>query len=68
MAIMQYDGNFMVYKGVNRFSRKPLWTSNTNVKGDYFIFQNDGNLEIFAQNEPIWTANTKNEHANKLIM
>jgi hypothetical protein len=26
---MQYDGNFMVYKGVNRFSRKPLWTSNT---------------------------------------
>ena len=41
MAIMQYDGNFMIYKGRNRFNRKPLWTSNTNVKGDYFMFQND---------------------------
>ena len=70
MAIMQYDGNFVLYKGLNRFNRKPLWSSHTSSgKGEYLIFQKNGNLEIFSpNNELIWTSNTENEYAYKLIM
>lgn len=69
MAIMQDDGNFVIYKG-NKESGIPIWSTLTQdpYKGEYFVFQNNGNIEVFSQNELIWTANTKNEHANKLIM
>jgi hypothetical protein len=46
-AIMQDDGNFVVYQGAS-----PVWASNTvlgNLAADYFLrLQADGNLWLFA--------------------
>src|SRR5437588_9031256 len=58
MAIMQGDGNFVLYKG-----DKPLWASNTvRSNGDYFaIMQGDGNLVVYSgtlqkMGPPLWAS------------
>ena len=60
-AIMQDDGNFVVY---DRDSL--LWASNTVGKGDHLIFQEDGNLVVFREQTAIWTSNT--QHRGKLLI
>jgi hypothetical protein len=53
-AVMQGDGNFVVYAASNA----PCWSSNTaNNPGAFLTLQNDGNLVIY--NGPaIWSSNT----------
>jgi hypothetical protein len=53
-AIMQTDGNFVVYGYPNA-----LWASNTNGKpGSYITLQNDGNVVIYQPNSPVWATGT----------
>jgi hypothetical protein len=58
-AIMQQDGNLVVYDGNNAV----IWASNTNKKGvpPYRVtMQEDGNLVVYdGNNAPIWASNTK---------
>lgn len=57
-AIMQSDGNFVVYNS----SMQAKWTSNTRADanlGSRLIIQNDGNLVIYnTSDQPIWASNT----------
>ena len=64
---MQEDGDFIIYKNS---TNTPIWATHTKepYKGEYFIFQTNGNLEVFSQYELIWSSNTKHENAHKLIM
>src|SRR5262249_347971 len=53
-AIMQGDGNFVVYGYPN-----PIWASNTAGKvNSYVILQNDGNAVIYEPTVPVWASNT----------
>ncbi|CAF1249561.1 unnamed protein product [Adineta ricciae] len=58
-AVMQDDGNFVLYSTP---SRKPLWASNTNGKGQgpfRVTMQDDGNLVIYETcGKPTWSSNT----------
>jgi len=63
-AVMQGDGNFVVYRGT-----KWLWQSRTNKNpGAYFTFQTDGNMVVY--NWPIakWNSNTDRKGAWRLYM
>lgn len=59
-AIMQSDGNFVIYAG-----SKPIWASNT-VRGNgtyYAVMQSDGNFVLYNgtpqhQGPPYWASNT----------
>ncbi len=64
-AIMQSDGNFVVYskKGENGRDRDfPIWASQTFKKGQgpyKLIMQNDGNSVLYDKNgKPTWASNT----------
>lgn len=59
-AIMQADGNFVVYKG-----NAAIWASNTvHVQGSYFaVMQSDGNFVLYngtpqRRGQPYWASNT----------
>ncbi|HLJ26855.1 MAG TPA: hypothetical protein VKY85_09110 [Candidatus Angelobacter sp.] len=59
-AIMQTDGNFVIYK-----ANAPVWASNTvRGNGTYFaVMQTDGNLVLYLgtpqhQGAPYWASNT----------
>ena len=68
-AIMQKDGNFVLYKGDHS-----TWASNTCGKGEgpfRLEMQEDGNLVVYEGNgNPTWASNTcgKGEGKHKLIM
>ncbi|MFM8315593.1 MAG: hypothetical protein ACKOA8_15025 [Deltaproteobacteria bacterium] len=64
-AVMQHDGNFVVYKGT-----RALWNTHTwNNPGAYFVFQNDGNLVVYnASGRAKWNAYTYNRGAWQLHM
>ncbi len=54
MAIMQTDGNFVIY-GPNG----PVWYTNTFVVNSRLVMQSDGNLVIYTPgNQPVWYTNT----------
>jgi hypothetical protein len=55
LAIMQPDGNFVLYdQNVN-----PIWASNTSGRpNSYLIVQNDGNLVVYNSTTPLWTSQT----------
>ena len=56
-AIMQWDGNFVVY---DRFGN-PLWNTQTyGNEGAFIILQDDGNLVIYTPDglTPIWQSGT----------
>lgn len=57
-AIMQNDGNFVVYSG--GCSATALWASGTNGSGGVqVVMQTDGNLVIYdASNSPKWATGT----------
>jgi hypothetical protein len=64
-AIMQSDGNFVVYSTGQTNGRGrdfPIWASNTNGKGRKpfrTVMQKDGNLVVYdATNSPKWASNT----------
>lgn len=55
-AVMQSDGNFVVYDG----SGHPLWATGTwGHPGAYLAVQDDGNLVVYAASGgPLWATNT----------
>lgn len=53
-AVMQTDGNFVVYSA----AKKPLWHSKTTRRGAVLVMQNDGNLVIVHGRTPIWATGT----------
>ncbi len=54
-AIMQDDGNFVVYDA----GGAPLWATATGPKGSVFSVQSDGNLVVYdAGGAPLWSSNT----------
>lgn len=56
-AIMQMDGNFVLYSP----SHRARWASDTDGNnGAYIVMQNDGNLVIYRPlgGPPIWTSGT----------
>jgi lambda family phage minor tail protein L len=57
-AVMQEDGNFVVYSK----ALKAVWSTLTYTKGlSTFIYQDDGNLVVYdAFNRPTWNSNTQN--------
>lgn len=56
VAIMQQDGNFVIYDSAG----VPIWSSGTaNNPGAYLAVQNDGNMVIYdSANRPLWSTNT----------
>ncbi|XP_024914974.1 mannose-specific lectin-like isoform X3 [Cynoglossus semilaevis] len=62
-AILQTDGNFVVYGWT------PLWASDTwNKDSHRLIMQSDGNLVIYnKESQPIWASDTcSNETSQKM--
>jgi hypothetical protein len=55
-AVMQGDGNFVLYRGYNR--NTPLWATNTYGQPDAFLrVQSDGNLVVYNSSiVPIWSS------------
>ena len=53
-AIMQYDGNFVVYNS----SYRPVWYSGTQGQGAYIVIQSDGNLVIYQNGVAKWQLGT----------
>lgn len=63
MAIMQGDGNFVVY-GPNG----AMWASGTGVSGSTVTMQSDGNLVVYAPGAvPKWASSTSGSNA-RLVM
>jgi hypothetical protein len=63
-AVMQGDGNFVVYDG-----GRAIWNTHTSgLSGAYFIFQNDGNLVVYKGGSAKWNSGTPRKKATKLIM
>lgn len=54
-AIMQDDGNFVLYDSSNN----ALWSSGTwDNPGAYLAVQNDGNVVVYDNSTPLWASNT----------
>ncbi len=69
-AVMQNDGNFVVYSSGNTNGRgrdSPIWASNTNGRGTSpyrTVMQKDGNLVVYdATNSPMWASNTNGKES-----
>jgi large repetitive protein len=62
-AIMQTDGNFVVYG-------KHIWQTKTYGKGGYrFILQTDGNLVVYtAASKALWQSKTYGRGGTRLVM
>ena len=58
-AIMQADGNFVLYAAVNEV-QVPVWATNTNGRGGTrLVMQNDRNIVIYNNaNQAVWASNT----------
>jgi hypothetical protein len=56
VAILQTDGNFVIYDSAG----VPIWSSGTaSNPGAYLAVQNDGNMVIYdSANRPLWATNT----------
>jgi hypothetical protein len=55
-AVMQTDGNFVIYWP----NGTPYWATNTaGNEGSYLVVQNDGNVVIYNKNNsPLWSTGT----------
>lgn len=65
-AIMQYDGNMVVYAPGHR----AIWNSGTSGNGGaYLSMQTDGNLVVYSGGgQPLWASNTAPSARDHLIM
>lgn len=62
-AIMQSDGNFVVYAATSPTSAHPIWASGTaGHPRSILAAQSDGNIVIYTSGRPIW-ASGSNGHA-----
>jgi len=63
-AVMQGDGNFVVYRG-----NKPLWSSHTyNNPGAYLAYQTDGNVVVYNGSKAKWSSSTNRRGAWRVYM
>ena len=54
-AIMQDDGNFVLYDQNNQ----PVWASGTSGNpGAHLAVQDDGNVVVYLNGNPLWATNT----------
>lgn len=73
-AVMQQDGNFVLYQTLHWIPKNALWASNTCMKGVQprrVIMQNDGSLVVYdVYNTPTWASNTfqKGAKPHRLVM
>jgi cell wall-associated NlpC family hydrolase len=58
-AVMQSDGNFVVYGPTGA-----MWWTGTQASGSYLAMQTDGNLVIYAGGRAIWNAQTSGANAS----
>src|SRR5262249_33547664 len=60
MAVMQGDGNFVLYRGFKADPANAVWATNTaGHAGAYLVIQNDGNLVLYdAKGKPLWASDT----------
>lgn len=64
-AVMQTDGNLVVYTSANR----PVWASGTHSPGAGLTLQRDGNLVVYAANRrALWWTGTVPGAGNRLVM
>ena len=55
-AIMQNDGNFVVYD-----QGRALWSSRTVGSSDRVVMQEDGNLVVYSGGKATWASGTMNK-------
>jgi hypothetical protein len=70
IAIMQPDGNFVVYDACNtNVTSSALWATGTNGKGGNFLnYQTDGNLVVYtSSNSAVWASNTNGKNSTRII-
>ena len=73
-AVMQQDGNFVLYQTQLWIPQNAIWASGTNGKGvppTKITMQDDGNLVIYdTYNTATWASNTyeKGTKPHKLVM
>eukprot|EP01015_Nassula_variabilis_P032726 TRINITY_DN76_c0_g1_i5.p1 TRINITY_DN76_c0_g1~~TRINITY_DN76_c0_g1_i5.p1 ORF type:complete len:335 (+),score=89.57 TRINITY_DN76_c0_g1_i5:66-1070(+) len=70
-AVMQGDGNFVVYVSRHWHHKNALWSTRTNGQGSaprYVILQNDGNLVLYDTKRPLWASGTNGQAAYRLII
>jgi hypothetical protein len=66
-AIMQNDGNFVIYQ--DGYSKALWYTKTTGIYGGYFAFQTDGNLVVYdSSSRARWHSNTSGKGATRLLM
>lgn len=65
VAIMQGDGNFVVYN-----QGRPIWATRTERRGAVrAIMQSDGNFVLYTNtNRPVWASNTARSGGVRLVM
>lgn len=63
-AILQDDGNFVLYK------RSPIWASNTDKHPDVvkLCMQYDDNLVIYDEKNPIWASNSWRQNGSDCVL
>jgi hypothetical protein len=63
-AIMQGDGNFVVY----RVGGVPVFATRTAGPGAQLVMQADGNVVIYSAGTPLWATRTGPDHRSVLIL
>lgn len=65
VTTMQYDGNFVTYAG-----GRAVWNTGTATNyGNYAVFQNDGNLVVYAPGgNPLWWSTTWGVSADRMAL
>lgn len=64
--VFQHDGNLVMYY---RSKSNPIWSSNTQGRGDRAVFQQDGNLVVYDQNNiAVFATNRTNRDIDKLTV
>jgi hypothetical protein len=68
-AIMQTDGNFVVYKSYTSMApSQAVWASGTyGHPGAWITMQNDGNLVIYQNNKALWASKNSTTPNNNLF-
>lgn len=73
-AVMQGDGNLVIYRTTSASSREVVWHTNTPQQdGAYLVNQGDGNLVIYkpylnGQRVAIWQSGTGGRGTTRMIM
>ncbi|EFA75695.1 hypothetical protein PPL_10748 [Heterostelium album PN500] len=74
-AVMQNDGNFVIYNCRTFVPSNAVWSTGTHNKSNYapfrLIMQQDGNLVVYdSRNHPLWASNTDRQgsHPHTIVL